>query len=354
THNLHNIYPIRGAQVRDANAWAKYIDEARDRYASEADVVFAQHHWPVWGNARIMDYLAKQRDAYKYLHDQTLRLINHGLKATEIAEQLTMPQSLENTWSVRGYYGTLSHNAKSIYQRYIGWYDANPAHLNPLPPSERGAKLVDYVGGEAAVMAKAREDFDRGEYRWVAEIMNEVIFANPANQEARHLAADALEQLGYQAESATWRNAYLQGAHELRNGVPQNLMRAPISADVVQALTVPLFFDYLAVRLNGPKAEGQHLVINWVFPDLAERYTLTLENCALTYMAGKTADHAHVTVTLARPVLSQLVLQQITLTDAIHEGAIALEGDGSKLSDLFELIDEFRFMFHILEPRQEP
>ncbi|WP_089717141.1 alkyl/aryl-sulfatase [Candidatus Entotheonella palauensis] len=354
THNLHNIYPIRGAQVRDANAWAKYIDEARDRYASEADVVFAQHHWPVWGNARIMDYLAKQRDAYKYLHDQTLRLINHGLKATEIAEQLTMPQSLENTWSVRGYYGTLSHNAKSIYQRYIGWYDANPAHLNPLPPSERGAKLVDYVGGEAAAMAKAREDFDRGEYRWVAEIMNEVIFANPANQEARHLAADALEQLGYQAESATWRNAYLQGAHELRNGVPQNLMRAPISADVVQALTVPLFFDYLAVRLNGPKAEGQHLVINWVFPDLAERYTLTLENCALTYMAGKTADHAHVTVTLARPVLSQLVLQQITLTDAIHEGAIALEGDGSKLSDLFELIDEFRFMFHILEPRQEP
>ncbi len=340
--------------MRDANAWAKYIDEARDRYASEADVVFAQHHWPVWGNARIMDYLAKQRDAYKYLHDQTLRLINHGLKATEIAEQLTMPQSLENTWSVRGYYGTLSHNAKSIYQRYIGWYDANPAHLNPLPPSERGAKLVDYVGGEAAVMAKAREDFDRGEYRWVAEIMNEVIFANPANQEARHLAADALEQLGYQAESATWRNAYLQGAHELRNGVPQNLMRAPISADVVQALTVPLFFDYLAVRLNGPKAEGQHLVINWVFPDLAERYTLTLENCALTYMAGKTADHAHVTVTLARPVLSQLVLQQITLTDAIHEGAIALEGDGSKLSDLFELIDEFRFMFHILEPRQEP
>ncbi len=353
THNLHNIYPIRGAQVRDANVWAKYIDEARDRYAPEADVVFAQHHWPVWGKARIMDYLAKQRDAYKYLHDQTVRLINHGLKATEIAEQLTMPKSLEHEWSVRGYYGTLSHNAKSIYQRYIGWYDANPAHLNPLPPSERGAKLVAYMGGEDAAIAKAREDFAKGEYRWVAEIMNEVIFANPDNREARHLAADTMEQLGYQAESATWRNAYLQGAHELRHGLPQTLMRAPVSPDVVKALTVPLFFDYLAVRLNGLKAEGKRMVINWVFPDLGERYVLNLENAALTYLADRTVDNAHVTVTLARPVLSELVFQQVTLADAVRDGAIALEGDANKLSELFELIDEFFYMFEILEPRRE-
>ncbi len=354
THNLHNIYPIRGAQVRDANAWAKYIDEARDRYASGADVVFAQHHWPIWGQSRIMDYLAVQRDAYKFLHDQTVRLINHGLKATEIAEQLTFPQTLQHAWSVRGYYGTLSHNAKSIYQRYIGWYDANPAHLNPLPPSQRGAKLVAYMGGETAVVAKARTDFDNGEYRWVAEIMTEVVFANPANQEARHLAADAMEQLGYQAESATWRNAYLQGAHELRNGIPQHLMRAPISADVIHSLTIPLFFDYLAVRLDGQKAEGMHMVINWVFPDLDERYVLNLENCALTYLTDRTAAPADVTVTLARPVLSQLVLQQRTLADAIDAGAIALDGDADKLSQLFELIDEFPFMFHILEPRQTP
>ncbi len=352
THNLHNIYPIRGAQVRDANAWAKYINEARDRYATEAEVVFAQHHWPVWGQSRIMDYLAKQRDAYKYLHDQTVRLINHGLKSTEIAEQLTLPRSLETEWSVRGYYGTYSHNAKSIYQRYVGWYDANPAHLNPLPPSEHGAKLVEYVGGEAAAIAKARADFAKGEYRWVAEIMTEVIFANPANQEARHLAADAMEQLGYQAESATWRNAYLQGAYELRNGTPQNLMRAPVSSDVVNALSVPLFFDYLGVRLNGPKAEGQHIVINWVFPDLSERYVLNLENCALTYLADRTADHAHVTVTLARPVLNQILLRQITLADAIRDDVIALEGDAEKLSELFALIDEFFFMFEILEPRR--
>ncbi len=352
THNLHNIYPIRGAQVRDANAWAKYINEARDRYAPKADVVFAQHHWPVWGKARIMDYLAKQRDAYKYLHDQTVRLINHGLKASEIAEQLVFPKSLEREWSVRGYYGTLSHNAKSIYQRYIGWYDANPATLNPLPPADRGAKLVEYMGGEAATIARAREDFAQGEYRWVAEIMNEVVFANPTNQEARNLAADALEQLGYQSESATWRNAYLQGAFELRHGLPQTLMRAPVSPDVVNALTVPLFFDYLGVRLNGPKAAGKHMVINWRFPDIAERYELTLENCALTYLDDRSAPHAQVTVTLDRPVLSQLLLRHVTLVDAIGRGMITLEGDASKLSELFELIDEFHFLFEILEPRR--
>ncbi len=352
THNLHNIYPIRGAQVRDANAWAKYINEARDRYAPKADVVFAQHHWPVWGNARVMDYLAKQRDAYKYLHDQTVRLMNHGLKATEIAEQLALPQSLEKEWSVRGYYGTLSHNAKSIYQRYIGWYDANPAHLNPLPPADRSAKLVEYMGGEAAATAKAREDFAQGAYRWVAEIMTEVVFANPANDEARNLAADAMEQLGYQAESATWRNAYLQGAHELRNGLPQTLARAPVSPDVIKALSVPLFFDYLGVRLNGPQAEGKRIVINWIFPDISERYVLNLENCALTYLADQTDENAHVTVTLERPVLSRVLLREITLADAIRSSVISLDGDADKLSELFALIDDFRFLFEILEPRR--
>jgi alkyl sulfatase BDS1-like metallo-beta-lactamase superfamily hydrolase len=353
THNLHNVYPIRGAQVRDANLWAKYLNEARDRYAPQADVVFAQHHWPVWGQTRIMDYLAKQRDVYKYLHDQTIRLINHGLKAAEIAEQLVLPRSLEHEWSVRGYYGTLSHNAKSVYQRYIGWYDANPAHLNPLPPTERGAKLVAYMGGADAAIAKAREDFDQGEYRWVAEIMTEVIFANPDNQEARALAADAMEQLGYQAESATWRNAYLLGAHELRHGLPQTLTRAPVSPDMINALSVPLFFDYLAVRLNGPKAEDKRMVINWVFPDVSECYTLNLENCALTYLADRTAADAQVTVTLGRPVLSQVVLRHQTLDAAIDSGAIALEGDASTLRELFELIDDFLFLFDIIEPRRQ-
>ncbi len=228
THNLHNIYPIRGAQARDANAWARYLNEAMDRFGRDTDVVFAQHHWPVWDNRRVLDYLGKQRDLYKYLHDQTVRLMNHGYKAAEIAERLTVPKGLASTWHARGYYGTLSHNAKAVYQRYIGWYDANPANLNPLPPVERGKKYVEYMGGAGAVIRRAREDFAKGEYRFVAEAMSHVVFADPSNTDARRLGADALEQLGYVAESATWRNAYLLGAHRHQLGVlrPRPAVRA--------------------------------------------------------------------------------------------------------------------------------
>ena len=212
THNLHNVYPLRGAQVRDANAWAKYLNEAMDRFGREADVAFAQHHWPVWGTARVLDFLGKQRDLYKFLHDQTVRLMNHGYAASDIGERLRLPKSLASTWHVRGYYGTLSHNARSVYQRYLGWYDAHPAHLDPLPPVARARKYVEYMGGADAVVARAQADFARGEYRFVAEAMRHVVFADPTHVAARRLGADALEQLGYAAESATWRNAYLLGA----------------------------------------------------------------------------------------------------------------------------------------------
>src|SRR6185503_1031978 len=301
THNLHNTYPIRGAQVRDANAWAKYIDEALACFAPGADVVFAQHHWPVWGRARLEDFLRKQRDLYKYLHDQTVRLMNHGYRAAEIAERLALPRSLARTWHVRGYYGTLSHNAKAVYQRYLGWYDANPAHLNPLPPVPRARKYVEYMGGAAAALARAREDFARGEYRFVAEAMSHLVFADPANVEARALGADALEQLGYQAESATWRNAYLLGALELRQGRPHPAARAPVSPDLVRAMSLDLFFDYLAVRLDAERAEGKSLTVNWVLPDTGERYALTLEHCALTYRAGRPRRHRHPRPPRARP-----------------------------------------------------
>jgi len=350
THNLHNVYPIRGAQVRDALAWTKYLNEAREAYAPKADVVFAQHHWPVWGNGRVLDFLAKQRDAYKFLHDQTVRLMSHGLKSTEIAEQLRFPRSLEQEWSVRGYYGTLSHNSKSIYQRYIGWYDANPANLNPHPPAQRAKRTVAYMGGADAAIAKAREDFAKGDYRWVADVMSQVVFAEPRNQEARELAADAYEQLGYQAESATWRNAYLLGAYELRHGTPPINARAPVSPDVVKALTVPLFFDYLGVRLNGPKAEGKRSIINWVFTDIGERYVLNLENAALTYLADRQADDAHATVTLERPVVSQILMDQISLADARHKGLVRIDGDADTVVELFSLMDEFRLMFPVVEP----
>jgi linear primary-alkylsulfatase len=350
THNLHNIYPIRGAQVRDANAWAKYLNEARDQFAPKADVVFAQHHWPVWGTSRVLDYLAKQRDAYKYLHDQTLRLMNHGFKSAEIAERMALPRSLEQEWHVRGYYGTFSHNSKAVYQRYLGWYDANPANLNPLPPVERARKQVAYMGGAEAALVRAREDFARGEYRWVADVMSQVVFADPDNRAARELGADALEQLGYQAESATWRNSYLQGARELRAGTAAPTAPARAGADIVRALSLDLFFDFLGVRLNGEKAEGKSAVVNWEFPDTGERYTLTLQNCALTYLAGRHAPAPDCTVTLDRTTLNRTILRELALPDALAQGLVKIAGNGAKVAELFGLLDDFSMGFEVIEP----
>ncbi len=350
THNLHNIYPIRGAQVRDCNAWSKYLGDALVQFAPKSDVVFAQHHWPVWGQSRLTDYLTKQRDTYKFLHDQTLRWMNHGLKPAEIAEKIALPKSLEQNWSSRGYYGTLSHNSKSIYQRYIGWYDGNPANLNPLPPTERSTKLLAYMGGATAAIDKARVDFANGEYRWVAEIMNAVVFAEPSNHAARMLCADAFEQLAYQAESATWRNAYLQGAQELRHGLPKLGQRMPVRPDFVANLPVVRVFDFLAIRLDAEKAEGQRVVINWIFTDLNECYALTLENCALTYVENHHAAIADVTVTLPRAVLTGLMLRTVTPAAAVAAGQAQIVGDPAKLAAIFALIEDMSPTFAVVGP----
>jgi len=352
THNLHNTYPIRGAQVRDANAWARYLNEALDRFGPGADVVFAQHHWPIWDNHRVLDFLTKQRDLYKYLHDQTVRLMNHGWKAAEIAERLTLPRSLSTTWHVRGYYGTMSHNSKAVYQRYLGWYDANPANLNPLPPVERGRKYVEYMGGAEAAIRRARGDFARGEYRFVAEAMSHVVFADPSNTEARGLGADALEQLGYAAESATWRNAYLLGASELRQGLSGGMARAPISPDVFRAMSLDHVFDLIGVRLNAEKAEGRRIVINWVFPEPAPPYVLNLENCALTYLADRRSERADVTVMLERGTLDRLLLRELSLADAMQSGSVRVDGDPGRIEDLLGLLDDFSLMFEVVEPKR--
>ncbi len=352
THNLHNVYPIRGAQVRDANAWAKYLNDAIDRFGADTDVAFAQHHWPVWGTARVLDYLGKQRDLYKFLHDQTVRLMNHGHAPTEIAERLALPASLASTWHVRGYYGTLRHNARSVYQRYLGWYDANPASLDLLPPVERGRKYVEYMGGAAAAIGRAREDFARGEYRFVAEAMSHVVFADPSNTEARRLGADALEQLGYAAESAIWRNAYLLGALELRRGA-RGAARSGINPDIVRSMSLDLFFDYMGVRLHAGRAEGRRIVVDWVVSDLGQRWALNLENCALTYRAGRLGDRADATVTLERAVLSRLVLRETSVGEARAAGLLRVEGDAGKVAELFDLLDDFTLAFEIVEPRRE-
>jgi alkyl sulfatase BDS1-like metallo-beta-lactamase superfamily hydrolase len=308
SHTMHNLYTIRGAEIRDGRLWSRYISEAIERYGDKTDAVIAQHHWPVWGNARIVAFLKKQRDLYKFIHDQSVRLLNHGLTPTEIAEQLKLPASLAGDWASRGYYGTLSHNAKAVYQFYLGWYDANPADLNPLPRAEMAKKQVEYMGGADAVLKRARDDFAAGQYRWVASVMSQLVFADPANKAARDLGADALEQLGYQSEAATWRNAYLLGAAELRGGVATAQGGSTANAELLKGVSIDLAFDFLGVRLNAAKAEGKTIVINWTFTDLNQSYVMNLENSALTHTFGKLSDNADVSVALTRAALDAITL----------------------------------------------
>ena len=351
THNMHNLYTIRGAEVRDGNLWSRYISEAMETFGDRSDVIIAQHHWPVAGQARVVALMKKQRDMYKFINDQSLRLLNLGYTPGEIAETLRMPASLEQEWSARGYYGTLRHNAKAVYQKYLGWYDANPADLDPLPPAENARKTVEYMGGADAVIARARGDFAKGEYRWVASAMNQVVFADPANRAARELGADALEQLGFQAEAATWRNAYLVGAMELRNGVPKILGNNTANADTLKALNNEMLFDFLGVRLNAAKAEGKTMVINWSFTDSNQRIALNLDNSALTYVAGKQAPNADATVTLARGTLDAVTQQRTTFADAVKAGLVKIDGDPRKLDELMSMLDTFKVMFEVVEPK---
>jgi alkyl sulfatase BDS1-like metallo-beta-lactamase superfamily hydrolase len=352
THTMHNLYTIRGAEIRDGRLWSRYIGEAIERYGDKTDAVIAQHHWPIWGNERIVAFLKKQRDLYKFIHDQSVRLLNHGLTSTEIAEQLKLPQSLANDWASRGYYGTLSHNAKAVYQFYLGWYDANPADLNPLPRAEMARKQVDYMGGAEAVLKRARDDFAAGQYRWVASVMSQLVFADPLNKDARNLGADALEQLGYQSEAATWRNAYLLGAQELRNGVPAAQGGSTANAELLKGVSIDLAFDFLGVRLNAAKAEGKTIVINWTFTDLNQTYVMNLENSALTHNAGKLSDNADVSVALTRAALDAITLKQRSFLGSVATGDVSIRGNPLKLAELFGLLDEFSPGFEVVEPKK--
>jgi alkyl sulfatase BDS1-like metallo-beta-lactamase superfamily hydrolase len=350
TRHLHNFIPLRGAVARDPRLWSGYLSLAMEMFGPRTDVLIAQHHWPTWGQERVIDFLAKQRDLYKHVHDQSVRMMNLGLRPAEIAERLILPPELSREWSVRGYYGTLSHNAKAVFQRYLSWYDGNPANLNPLPPVEGARKTVEYMGGAARVIERARADFARGEYRWVAEVMRQVVFADPANREARELAADALEQLGYQAESATWRNAYLYGARELREGVMKLPQRPVLSPDLLRAVTTDILFDFIAVRLNAARATGHRFVVNWRLTDTGESLALNLENATLTHVMGKQDPAAAASIATTRECLEELVLKRTSPAAAVYADTLAIEGDPQILPKLFAMLDDFEMMFDILTP----
>jgi len=349
THNLHNLLPLRGTQVRDANAWAKDINYALAEFGPNTDILISQHQWPTWGTARIDTILRKQRDLYKFINDQTIRLINQGYKPDEIAEVLKQPASLSGEWSTREFYGTVSHDAKAVYQRVLGWYDGNPANLNPLPPIETGKKTVEYMGGSQSILARAHKDFADGQYRWVVQVLNQLVFAEPDNQQARELEADALEQLGYQAESATWRNAYLEAAQELRGKTP-GVNQWQINTDLIATMPLDAFFDFMGVRLNGPRAEGKTIVINWHFTDTNQDYVLNLEDSALTYLSNRTSSHADATITLTRSTLNAIALQQTTFRDEVIAGRVTIDGDIGKLAEFNSLLDTFTPDFPVVTP----
>jgi alkyl sulfatase BDS1-like metallo-beta-lactamase superfamily hydrolase len=349
TQMMHNLLTPRGAQVRDAKAWSEYLDNSLARYGDKSDVLFAQHNWPTWGGERIRTFLADQRDMYAFLNDRTLHLMNQGLTSVEIADAIkTLPGALDQKWYTRGYYGSLSFNVRAVYQRYLGFYDGNPANLNPLPPVETAKRTVEAMGGAAAVLEKMRTAMAKGDYRWAAQLGNQLVFAEPDNVPGRNAQAEVLEQLGYQSENATWRNMYLTGAMELRNGVPQHA-GSSASVDMMRAMTPDMFFDYLAIRLDSEKAVGHDLTLNWTFEDQNKDFNLTLRNGVLTHRTGLNPA-ADASVSLSKATLEQISLKQLDFPTAIQKGLIKLQGNGKKLGELLGSVDSFSPQFNIVTP----
>jgi alkyl sulfatase BDS1-like metallo-beta-lactamase superfamily hydrolase len=349
THTLHNLYTLRGAQVRDASRWWKALNEAIALFGADTEVVFAQHHWPTWGHDRVIAFLKNQRDLFKYVLDQSLRLMNEGYTPIEIAEAIRLPPGLAGQWYDRDYYGSVNHDAKAVYQRYLGWYDGNPADLYPLPPREAARHYVEFFGGAEAALRKAKDSYAKGEYRWVAEAMKQVVYADPDNKEARALEADALEQLGYQTENPTWRNEFLMGAFELRNGVPKDIGTTTASLDTIAAMTPEMVLDFMGLRLNGPRAEGRTASINWVVPELDASYHIELENSVLIYTEVKPPlPKADVTLILPKLAFVGILGGQVTLEKVQLAGRGKVEGDARVLDDLLGLLDRFDPRFSIV------
>lgn len=338
SQTLHNLYTLRGAKVRDASKWAGFLDAALAQSA-DAEVLFNQHHWPVWGQARIRESITKQRDTFSYIHDQTVRLMNAGLSAPEIAEQLQLPDSLQSYLNNRGYYGTLSHNIKAVYQFYLGWFDAHPSNLDNLPPVDAAKRYVELAGGIDKIIAAAQKAFDAGEFRWSAELLKHAVYAEPKNKTASELLARSFEQMGYMAESAPWRNFYLSGALELRKGPPDKGLSREKMLDMLQHTPIERFLEAMAASLNGPKAAGLNLKINLIFSDLGESYVLQIENAVLHFRQAPEASDANASLTLTKAFFLRMMTGSAGAKDLLLSDQTRIEGSRIDLGRFFSLLD---------------
>lgn len=351
TATLHNLYTLRGAQVRDGNAWAKYIAEAINLYGKDVQVSFQSHNWPHWGNEIVNDYLTDTAAVYKFINDQTLTYINQGYTSDEISNMIELPEKLAKNWFSRQYYGTVAHNSKAVYQKYMGWYDANPVNLNPLEPTESAKKWVEYLGDTNEVLKKANEDFDKGEYRWVAEVTNVLVYADPTNTAARLLCADALEQLGYQSESGTWRNAYLSAALELRNGNASEIGKnAKSDGSMLKNMTAEMIFDYVGILLDKKAISDKEFIINVKLTDTKENITLHFVNGALLQYHNYLSESPDLTITCPKNALALIIQGNMEKISA----SMKLEGDVTVLKTMVDNLNQFSATdnanFNIIEP----
>lgn len=348
-HTFHNLLTPRGAKVRDGRLWSRYIDLAIQKYSDKSDVSFGSHHWPVWGEDDVRELWEGQRNLYRYVHDQTMRLANQGHTMHEIPSLLELPKSIAGNFANRDYYGTVSHNSKAQYQLYFGYFDGNPANLDPLPPVAEGKKFVDYVGGSDALLDKAKADFDGGEFRFAATALNHLVFAEPDNMTARNLLADVYRQLAFQAESGSWRNFYLTGAQELENGILNMPTPRTNGPDVVKAVPLELYFDLLAVRLNGPKAAKKNLELNFEITDTGEKAHLFISGGALHHRMGVTKDDIP-GLRMTRAALDSINTKESSIAELRKSGDLELSGNPLKIKAFFDLIEEPEYWFEIVRP----
>ena len=348
---MHNVLTLRGALVRDSLQWSRYIDEALDRWGDSSEIVFASHGWPHWGQDAVKGYLTRQRDLYRWLHDQAMRLANLGYTPNEIAAQVDLPPGLWDDYMCHGYYGTVSHNVRAVYQRYIGFYDGHPSSLDPYTPTEAGKRYVDFMGGIEELIEKAKNAFEAGDYKWVAEVLRHAVFTDPQNDDARLLQADAFEQLAYQAESGPWRDIYLTGAQELRNGsIDVPVIQRP-RLEVAKGMTLGQIFDFLAVKVDGKSAvELSPMFVNWSFTDTDETARLELSNGTLHSKIGPSSEDSDVSISSSRNVLEELIATEYSLPQAIEDARIEVQGDTDKMLKLWETLTNFPLFWPIIEP----